>query len=158
MKVYILLLIHMQIFNKAYFKTCKKIIKRINEFYDSGVIVINENDEQIKEKFIKDWDLQAIDIEVSVHRLYQPRWLDRRFANNMIDFMLERIQGVATISFITGDNFVMRHGMAEKLSESKKEFYFIGSQLKVFCDNIQEAKEIADLVNMGKRHTVKFYY
>ena len=128
-----------------YFEICQDILKKIEQFYENGVIVLDERDERDEnDKIIEKWRLSSID-----KRLYVPDWSDKRFANNIVDFLLERIQGEKFISFEISVNLVKRHGMISRLQAEKYNPFIETGRLKVECDNLNEAKKIADLVDSG---------
>ena len=123
-----------------YFEICQDILKKIEIFYESGVIVLDEKDELIEK-----WKL----ISSSDKRLYAPNWTDKRFANNIVDFLLERVQGEKFISFDVSVNLVKRHGIISKLQGEKYNPFIETGRVKVECDNFDDAIRIAELVDSG---------
>ena len=135
-------------YKPAFHKTCKKILKKIDTYYEKGVIVLgNVVQDQYKKELIKNWDLIPLDKEEKEKRIFQPNWIDRRFADNQVDFLLQRVQGEQFVSFPLPDNLAKRHGIIRSL---KNENILVESgMLKVECDNIEKAKRIASLVDYG---------
>ena len=123
-----------------YFNVCQDILFRIDQFYERGVIVLDE-----KDTLIEKWQLKAS----SDKRLYVPSWTDKRFADNMVDFLLERVQGEKFVCFEISKNLVKRHGIISKLQAGKYNPFIETSRLKVECDNLNDAKKIADLIDSG---------
>ena len=123
-----------------YFEICQDILKKIEIFYEKGFIVLDEKDE-----IIEKWGL----IASGDKRLYAPNWTDKRFANNIVDFLLERVQGEKFISFEISNNLVKRHGIIAKLQAEKYNPFIETGKLKVECDNVDEAIRIGKLVDSG---------
>lgn len=134
-------------YNKYYYETCKFLKDRIEEFYSKGIIVLPKNAKQLVEK----WGLIAIDEE---NKLYQPSWVDRRFANDQVSFLLEKVSDVAsgasTIKLLLPDNLVKRHGIIKALQEIGKPCILEGSYLKVQVENINDAQKVATYVDNAK--------
>lgn len=122
-----------------YLEICQEILKKIDEFYEKGVIVLEETFENEK------WGLKSS----SDKRLYAVTWEDKRFANNIVDFLLERIQGEKFISFDISNNLVKRHGTIFMLQGEGYNPFIETSRLKVECNNYEDAKKIADLIDRG---------
>lgn len=134
-------------YKTAYYNTCKTICEKIDKYYSHGVVILSSSNDNL----IKNWNLVSIDDEEIVKRLYQPNWLDHRFASNMVDFLYERISGEPYITFTLPDNMVRRHGIMKNL---KNYNCFIESScLKVKCDNLIDARKIASLVEKGTATT-----
>jgi hypothetical protein len=133
-------------YKNAYYKTCKKILKKIEQYHSHGVVIIDDNS-----NIVKNWDLVSIDNEEIVKRIFQPKWTDRRFAPKMVDFLILKIQGDSYISFSLPNNLTKRHGIMKKLEGY--ESFIESSTLKVKCENIQEATKIANLVDYGYAKT-----
>ena len=141
-------------YKPAYYEVCKFLTKRIQEFYEKGAIVFgNLIDDKKREKIIKDWKLVSIG-ESSPHEiissetpktLYEPNWIDERFAKNKVDFLTLKLQGDPFIRIKVSDNFVKRHGIAVSLQKGNYPMIFEGSYLKVEVKNLDEARHVAVL-------------
>jgi hypothetical protein len=123
-----------------YFNVCENILSKIEDFHKEGVIVLDEKDE-----IVGNWKLEPS----SDKRLYAPSWIDKRFTDNMVDFLLERMQGEKFISFNIGNNLVKRHGIISALQEEGYNPFIETSKLKIECDNLDKAIKIANLVDKG---------
>ena len=134
-------------YKTAYYEVCKFLTKRIQEFYDKGAIVFgNLIDDDKREKIIKDWKLVPIDSSQEINTLYEPNWIDERFAKNKVDFLTLKLQGDPFIRIKVSDNFVKRHGIAVSLQKYEYPMIFEGSYLKVEVKNLDEARHVASLV------------
>lgn len=131
-------------YKPAYYEVCKFLIDRIQEFYNKGVVVLdNLVDSLEKEELIKNWDLISIDEEEIEKTIFQPNWTDERFAKNPVDFLTLKIQGDPFIRIRVSDNLVKRHGIAKAL---RGKAMFEGSYLKVEVKDLKEAQEVSALV------------
>ena len=140
-------------YKQAYYEVCQFLISRVLEFYRKGTIVFsNLIDDLKKEEMSKDWNLVPIDEEEIVKTIFQPNWIDKRFAPNPVDFLTLKLQGDPYIRIKVPDNYVKRHGIASILSAY--DIIFEGSYLKVKVKNLQEAQTIASLVEyaIGTTH------
>ena len=140
-------------YKQAYYEVCKFLISRILEFYRKGTIVFsNLIDDFKKEEMAKDWNLVPIDEEEIVKTIFQPNWIDKRFAPNPVDFLTLKLQGDPYIRIKVPDNYVKRHGIASILSQYN--IIFEGSYLKVKAKDLKEAQLVASLVEyaIGTTH------
>lgn len=134
-------------YNGAYNEVCEYVLEKIDEFYHNGVVVLNDViDDQTKEEFIKNWDLSRLDEETEVGRLYEPNWIDDRFAENQVDFLLNKISGDPYIRFKVSDNLVERHFIASELQKNNIQMIYESSYLKVVANNIEDSLKIAAMV------------
>lgn len=132
-------------YKEAYYEVCVFLINRIQEYYDNGVVILeNLVDSISKEQLVKNWELFPIDKEEIVKTIYQPNWNDERFARNQVDFLTLKMEGDPFIRLRISDNLVKRHGIAKILQN--KTMIMEGSYLKVEVINLQEAREVAALV------------
>jgi len=133
-------------YKTAYYNTCKSILEKIDKYYSFGVVILEQDS-----KIIQNWDLVSIDSEEIVKRLYQPKWIDYRFAKNMVDFLYQKIEDDPYITFNLPNNLVKRHGIMKSLQGY--ESFIESSCLKVKCDNLIQARKIASLVDYGNAKT-----
>ena len=131
-------------YKPAYYEVSKFLIDRIQEFYNKGVIILDNLVGSLeKEELIKNWELVSIDEEEIVKTIFQPNWSDERFAKNPVDFLTLKIQGDPFIRLRVSDNLVKRHGIAKVL---RGKAMFEGSYLKLEVKDLKEAQEISALV------------
>ncbi len=128
-------------YKKAYYTVCQDILKRIDTFYKSGVVVLKED-----APLIKNWNLIQIDED---GLLYQAGFVDHRFADNMVDFLLQRVQGDEYISFKLPNNLTKRHGIIATLQGNGFNPFVENSFLKIKCDDLINARKIASLIDAG---------
>ena len=128
-------------YKKTYYQICANILKRIDEFYKAGVVVLKEGGD-----IIKKWNLINID---SDQMLFQAGFVDRRFADNKVDFLLQRIQGEEYISFKLPNNLAKRHGIIAGLQAEGIIPFVENSYLKVKCKDLNAARKAASLIDAG---------
>lgn len=134
-------------YKTAYYEVCQFLISRISEFYNKGTIIFsNLIDDNRKEEIVKNWGLIAIDQEEIVKTIFQPNWIDKRFAANPVDFLTLKLQGDPFIRLKVSDNYVKRHGIASILQKYNYPMIFEGSYLKIKANSLKEAQTIASLV------------
>lgn len=88
-----------------------------------------------------DWNLEIMD---SQGLLYRPRWFDRSFAPDLVEFLRERMAGEEFIQFKVGYNNVVRHVLAQELGS--EEFYFIEDELRIKAASFLVAAQLSSLV------------
>lgn len=142
-------------YKNAYYKVCKFITERVEEFYERGVVILGDIiDSNKKKKLIENWELVALDIDEEEKRIFEADWDDKRFAPNMVDFLTLKIEENPYIYFLLPDNLVKRHGIVKAMQEAKKPIIVEGSYLKVQVENLNEAREVAALFIASKSTTI----
>lgn len=142
-------------FNTAYYEVCQFLHKRIKEFYEKGVISIDSIiDSKDRTNFVNDWNLVNIDdfsdlkkytdVSQFERHLFQANWRDKRFAPNIIDFLMRKVQRDPYIRFPLIDNLVKRHGIISALQKQGASSILEGNTLKVKASNLEEAQRFAD--------------
>ena len=131
-------------YKTAYYEVVKFISDRIEEFYQNGVIVIDNGEELAKE-----WKLERVDTETILAKLYQPTWTDLRFASNPVDFLMGKISKDPYIKIKVSLNLVQRHFIAINLINDNYNFIFEGSMVKIKVNNIDDAQHASALVTSG---------
>ncbi len=153
-------------YKRIYYEISLFLVNRVKEFYEKGTILFgNLIDNNVKEQLIQDWKLVSIEEkeelavplqgqlqgqlqlqQSTIPLLYQPNWMDDRFAKNRVDFLLRKLQGDSYIRLKVSDNLVKRHGIARHLQKYKYPMVFEGSYLKVEAKNLFAAQQIASIV------------
>jgi hypothetical protein len=152
-------------YQQAYTAVCKFLQDRIEKFYKRGVIVLNKLTDK---KFIENWNLVNIDETYTIEEqekyfldtglpaknIYQANWADKRFAPNIIDFLMKKIEKDPYISFQLPDNLVKRHGIISEINRQfNKPLFVENNMLKVEVNNLDEAQRIADAFDKGLANT-----
>lgn len=125
---------YMKIYDSLY----KNVQKQLKKRYKQGCILEAQS-------IVNDWSLYAIDIDES---LFIPTWKDKRFAPDITYFLHTRLYGDKIIKFKLPHSLPMMHNIALYLH---RPFYFVSeiekpAYLFTEVENLQEAQEIADLV------------
>lgn len=137
-------------YNTAYKEVVGYILDRVEEYYERGVVVLNDVvDNKQKQNLILNWELERVDVSVKVGELYEPTWEDYRFARHITDFMLERVSGDPYIRFVLPDNLVKRHYIIQELQKASVELIVESSILKIPSDNVVKSQKIAAIIDYG---------
>ena len=135
-------------YKTAYREVVDFIMRRIQEFYDKGTIILANMERSVeKQRLVQNWELAPLDLNEQVNTIYQATWTDRRFAPDITQFLISRILGEEYIQIWVGDNMVNRHAAAIGLKGY--QHYFSGSNVHVRADTLQEAQLVATLVQMA---------
>jgi len=160
-------------YKKIYRDICKSIIEKIQLFYERGVIITNsevaskwnlspiDKEEEVKDEiedevgdYLKERGVETRK-ERQASRLYQPTWINRKYAPNMVDFLLQRTLREEYITFSIPDNYVRRHDIVANLQKQGFiEFFIEGSSLKVKSEDYETAEQISSLVNVREEGRV----
>jgi hypothetical protein len=92
------------------------------------------------------WNLEVMDIQ---GLLYRPRWMDKSFAPDLVEFLRQRLAGEEYISFKVGWNNVVHHFLAQALIERNiTDLYFYEDRLLVRATSFLEAAQLSPLVSL----------
>lgn len=118
------------------------IISQLRKMYEQGYIAHGR-------QLVEAWDLEPLDDDGII---YRPRWIDRRFAPNLVEFLQSRLQGEQEITITIGENYVRRHFVAFMLTHVA--FRFVGSSVRIKVDNLNQARSVSSLVISAVASTV----
>ena len=124
-------------YKTAYNSVCKLLLDTIAKYYEEGVVYRPYS-------IIDSWSLEQVDTQTN--RLYRPTWRDDRFAPNLVEFLLRKIQGDPYIRLPISSNLVTRHYIASILNEYEIAVIFEGDYARIQVNNLEEAQKIASLV------------
>lgn len=163
-------------FNTSYISVCKNIKDRLDYFYKNGAITLNAHTHK---NLINNW--QLIDIDMSYgsereicmkrgtepcggnfsdnyvnildipNRLYMANWSDKRFAEDITDFLLSRLKGDRRIYLKVPNNWVKIH--AAMSTQNNNNYILQGDKIVVEVENLVQAREIADKIDAAIANT-----
>ncbi len=126
-------------FKTAYNNTVGLLLDSIDQYYKDGVVYGASN-------IAISWKLERLDNETIKAKLFRPTWQDRRFAPNLVEFLLMKITGDPYIRIKISDNMVQRHRISEHLSTEGVTIVFDGSYVKIPVGDLDDAQYLASVV------------
>ena len=126
----------------AYREVTIHISKTLEDYYNKGIVYGGQ-------KIADDWKLVRVDTEEALPGLYQPVWVDNRFAKDIVNFLLLKISGDPYVRYPLPDNLVNRHFIIKTLQNNDIDSIIEGSMLKVSSNTLSKAQKIASLITYG---------
>lgn len=130
-------------FKTAYNTIVNNLLKTVKEYYESGVVYGAGN---IAEK----WQLKRLDRNEVVGKLFRPMWEDKRFAPDLVSFLIRKIQGNKFIKITITENFVRKHKIALEMNKLQIPFTIYDNYVKMEANNLRDAQYYASIVHAAE--------
>ncbi len=126
-------------YKKEYNRLVGNVLDTIKTYYKDGTVYGADS-------ISVPWKLERLDVNTVTPRLFRAMWKDRRFAPDLVGFLMDKINGNPYIQIKIPDNLTRRHEISKVLNKGGIPAIFIGDRVKVPADDLDEAQYIASLV------------
>lgn len=153
-------------YTNIYINVCLYVNKIISDMYESGYITGAENIasdwglieyyQDSPKRMISTEDDQSwsVDLIYKIHenrtyekpKIYYPSWTDRRFIDDIVTFLTNRILGYKNIQIEVSDNLVQRHNIIHNLYTHNINGIFNRNYIEVSVNNLDEARKVSSIV------------
>lgn len=101
----------------------------------------------IQEVNYKRKEMMTAKTETDETGLYMARWRDHRFCDNIVDFLLDRMNSSEPISIDVSDNFVIRHHIAKNFFYLRnQQIKFSGKNILIPGDDLNEIRQMVTVI------------